>query len=110
MYLLSIDTCRWVKRRPPVLSDCVPIPQRSEDDLYRSMTVIPYLKILHGEEAESEDDEEELLFRVPTSANNCKSPLCKNCHNNRMYYEYFPIVLIYVELISHHNILFSVIS
>lgn len=107
MFLLNIDTFRWVKRRPPILSDCVPIPQRSEDDLYRSMTVIPYLKILHGEDVESEDEEEELLFRVPLSANNCKSPLCKNSHNNKKSIMNI-FVLIYIHLI-HHSILFSVI-
>ncbi|XP_054721335.1 serine/threonine-protein kinase STK11-like [Uloborus diversus] len=65
----AMDHC-WVRRRPPVLAECVSIPKRSEKDVYRNMTVIPYLKALHGgeEEIESEDDED-IFYRVIPSTN-----------------------------------------
>lgn len=74
MSLDEVQDHGWVKRRPPVLSNCVPIPQRSEDDYYRNMTVIPYLKILHGEEVETED-EDDIFYRIVPSTNNCDSPV-----------------------------------
>lgn len=79
MLTLLFFLLRWVKKRPPVLTDCVPIPQRSENDLYRNMTVIPYLKILHGEEVETED-EEDIFYRVIPSTN------CKSLYGNKIKY------------------------
>ncbi|GFW22704.1 hypothetical protein TNCV_2765161 [Trichonephila clavipes] len=67
----------WVKRPPPVLSKDVPIPERSDRDIYRNTTVIPYLKVLHcgGDEQDTEDDEDIFYRVIPcvpenTSANN----------------------------------------
>lgn len=48
---LSLQLVRrhdWVRRKPPRLLGYVKIPERAEGNALRSMTVIPYLPLLHG--------------------------------------------------------------
>ncbi|KFM78644.1 Serine/threonine-protein kinase stk11, partial [Stegodyphus mimosarum] len=68
MSLREVQFHRWVKQHPPVLSESVPIPPRSEGDTHRNMTVIPYLKALHSEEDSETDDEEDIFYEVIGSA------------------------------------------
>ncbi|GIX79399.1 hypothetical protein CDAR_228491 [Caerostris darwini] len=72
MNLSEVKIHSWVKRPPPVLSDSVPIPQRSDRDIYRNTTVIPYLKILHcGEEDQEMEDDEDIFYRaIPCAPRN----------------------------------------
>ncbi|GIY94739.1 hypothetical protein CEXT_560761 [Caerostris extrusa] len=72
MNLSEVKIHSWVKRPPPVLSDSVPIPQRSDRDIYRNTTVIPYLKILHcGEEDQETEDDEDIFYRaIPCAPQN----------------------------------------
>lgn len=48
----------WVRKKHPPSEDPVPIPPSAETrDIWRSMTVVPYLEDLHGYGEEEEDDE-----------------------------------------------------
>ncbi|XP_077485596.1 lkb1/serine/threonine kinase 11 isoform X3 [Amblyomma americanum] len=67
---LSLQLVRrhdWVRRKPPRLLEYVAIPERSNGNPLRSMTVIPYLPLLHdrppgaaqgGSRTEDEDDDD----------------------------------------------------
>ncbi|GBL98199.1 Serine/threonine-protein kinase STK11 [Araneus ventricosus] len=65
MSLNEVKIHSWVKRPPPILSKDVPIPTRSDRDVYRNTTVLPYLKVLHcGEEEQDTEDDEDIFYRV----------------------------------------------
>lgn len=50
--------CSWVRKKHPPSEPPVPIPPSAETrDIWRSMTVVPYLEDLHGYGEEDEDDE-----------------------------------------------------
>ncbi|ESP05300.1 hypothetical protein LOTGIDRAFT_208293 [Lottia gigantea] len=62
---LTIEQIRnhdWIRKKQPVLLDWVKLPPKSgnDDDIYRSMTVVPYLEDLHYG-TPSEEDEEQFL-------------------------------------------------
>ncbi|XP_021444589.2 serine/threonine-protein kinase STK11 [Oncorhynchus mykiss] len=56
----------WVRKKHPPTEPPVPIPASAESrDVWRSMTVVPYLEDLHGY-TEEEDDDEELYDQEDT--------------------------------------------
>uniref|UniRef100_A0A6Q2XBY9 non-specific serine/threonine protein kinase n=1 Tax=Esox lucius TaxID=8010 RepID=A0A6Q2XBY9_ESOLU len=57
----------WVRKKHPPTEPPVPIPASAESrDVWRSMTVVPYLEDLHGYSEENEDDfynpEDEIIY------------------------------------------------
>lgn len=75
--------CSWVRKKHPPSEPTVPIPPSAETrDVWRSMTVVPYLEDLHGYGEEEEDDEmfdgeDDIIytqdFTVPGKCTNTKS-------------------------------------
>ena len=43
----------WVRKKHPAIGDYVPMPPLPDGDLYRSMSVVPYLEDLHSPESGS---------------------------------------------------------
>ncbi|KAG8186940.1 hypothetical protein JTE90_028239 [Oedothorax gibbosus] len=69
MSLHQIKLHRWVKQPVQMLCDRDEIINNYAKDPFHNMTVIPYLRILHGEEEESEtDDDDDVFYRVHPNA------------------------------------------
>ncbi|XP_042898761.1 serine/threonine-protein kinase STK11 [Parasteatoda tepidariorum] len=89
MCLYEIQSHNWVKKPPAKLGQGVPIPMRSDGDLNRNTTVIPYLKLLHGSQEVLDYDEDEDLFykvipynsTVPTESDAEKIEMKQSCQS-----------------------------